>query len=172
MWKPLLCFKFNWRITWSFRGGEHSTPSSIQIHFKERIAVTTCRKHNFMHVKFSPDRWMTCLMVNWMKPKVSSRVCSSIKGNSSIPTAWAQGALVTAVLREIRQERVCVKLNQYALWMAKNTDSRGLACMRYPFDSVSSNRVWCICFEAIILQGLSYFTPNDHIPHYRYHKAK
>lgn len=144
MWKLLLCFKFNWRITWSFTGGEHSTPSSMPIHFKERIAVTTCRKHNIIHVKFSPDRWMTCLTVNWMKPKVTSRVCSSIKSNSSIPTAWAQGALVTAVLREIRQ--VCVKLNQYALWMAKNTDGRGLACMRCLSDSVSSNRVQRICF--------------------------
>lgn len=47
-------------------------------------------------------------------------VCWSIKGNSSISSLWAGEALVTAVLREIRQERFCVKLlNQYVLWMAR-----------------------------------------------------
>lgn len=47
-------------------------------------------------------------------------VCWSIKGNSSISSVWAGETLVTAVLREIRQEWFCLKLlNQYVLWLAR-----------------------------------------------------
>lgn len=42
-WKPFLCFKFNWRITWFFIGLENSTPSSMWNSFKGKITAITLR---------------------------------------------------------------------------------------------------------------------------------